>query len=112
MIAPTIEKEIEFYYNSKGESPIINWLDNIDNITRKRIQTRILRLASGNYGDFKKVNKNILELRIDFGSGYRVYFAEINNKIVLLLYGGDKKTQTKDISRAIAYFEEYRGKND
>ena len=110
MIAPIIEKEIDFYYDSKGESPIINWMSKLDNITKKRIQTRILRLSSGNYGDFKKVNKNILELRLDFGSGYRVYFAEIDNKIVLLLCGGNKKTQSEDIEKAITYFAEYRGK--
>lgn len=104
------EKQVEFYYNSKGESPIINWLNKLNNITKKRIQSRILRLTTGNYGDFKKVDKNILELRLDFGSGYRVYFAEVNNKIVLLLCGGNKKTQQKDIEKAITYFNEYRGK--
>jgi putative addiction module killer protein len=109
MIAPIIEKEIELYYDSKGKSPIINWMSKPDNLTKKRIQTRILRLSSGNYGDFKKVNKNILELRLDFGSGYRVYFGEDGKNIVILLSGGDKKTQKNDILEAIGLWHQYKG---
>lgn len=109
MAATTIEKEIIFYYNHKGEAPVVTWLSSLDNVTQKRIQSRILRITSGNYGDFKRLNKDVYELRLDFGAGYRVYFAEVNDRIVLLLCGGDKKTQNKDIEKAINYYNEYQG---
>ena len=69
---------------------------------------RLDRLELGNFGDCKPVGEGVLELRLDFGPGYRVYFAEDGPIIVLLLIGGDKNTQTKDIKTAKAYWQEHR----
>ena len=69
-----------------------------------------MRLELGNYGDCKALKGGISELGFKFGSGYRVYFAEDGDKIVILISGGDKSTQTKDIKKAIEYWQEY--KND
>jgi putative addiction module killer protein len=74
---------------------------------RKRILTRISRRQQGNYGDCEAVGEGISELRMFFGPGYRVYFGENGNDIVILLCGGDKGSQDKDIQQAKIYWEEY-----
>ncbi len=78
------------------------WIDGLSDIrARARIQVRIERLASGNPGDVKSVGDGISELRIDYGPGYRVYFKKVGKTIVILLVGGDKRTQSKDIKNAL-----------
>ena len=67
---------------------------------RARIDARIYRLVLGLYGDVKSVGRNVSELRIDYGPGYRVYFTERHGDIVILLAGGDKRTQSRDIETA------------
>lgn len=104
--------EIEYLILPNGKAPIIEWLNSLDSITRKRINQRILRIEDGNFGDFKKLNDNISELRFNFGKGYRVYYTEENNKIILLINGGDKSKQSKDIEKANELLEQWRIKND
>ena len=65
-------------------------------------------MAAGNFGDVEPVGEGVLELRIDWGPGYRVYFGRIGQVVVLLLCGGDKRTQQRDIKRAKDYFEDYK----
>jgi putative addiction module killer protein len=78
------------------------WLDGLSDIqTRSRILARIERLADGNPGDVKPVGEGISELRIDYGPGYRVYYLLRRRELVILLAGGDKRTQARDINRAI-----------
>ena len=77
------------------------WLDSLTDIrARARIQVRIERLASGNAGDSKPVGKGVSELRIDYGPGYRVYYTKRGNELIILLAGGDKKSQLTDIKTA------------
>jgi putative addiction module killer protein len=79
------------------------WIDGLQDIrARARILVRIERLKAGNPGDFKPIGEGISELRIDYGPGYRVYFKRIGQKVIILLAGGDKKTQPKDIRTAIS----------
>ncbi len=79
------------------------WFLNLrDRTTRLRIQARIDRIEDGNFGDHKSVGENVFEMRLQFGSGYRIYYVERNNQIVILLAGGDKSTQSTDIQNAIA----------
>lgn len=79
------------------------WLDDLSNIGgRARILARIERLRGGNLGDWKSIGNGIGELRIDAGPGYRVYFTRIGSEMVILLAGGDKSTQSRDIRRAKA----------
>ena len=73
--------EIEYLILPNGKAPIIEWLNSLDSITRKRINQRILRIEDGNFGDYKKLSENISELRFTFGKGYRVYYTEENNKV-------------------------------
>jgi putative addiction module killer protein len=79
----------------------IKWLDNLkDSETIARIDIRIQRMRTGNFGDVKPVGEGISELRIHHGAGYRVYFKQTDKTIVLLLCGGNKSTQSKDIAAA------------
>jgi putative addiction module killer protein len=100
-------KEILIFANTAGNQPFKKWLESLDSTVRSRITNRILRLSLGNYGDYKSLGKGLIELRFHFGSGYRVYFAEDGEKIVLLINGGNKKTQKKNIQLAIEYLNEY-----
>jgi putative addiction module killer protein len=78
------------------------WLDGLRDIrARARILVRIERLASGNPGDVKAVGEGVSELRINYGPGYRVYFKRRGQKVIVLLAGGDKSTQVKDIKTAL-----------
>jgi len=80
----------------------VTWLDDLKDLHgRARILARIERLALGNPGDVKPVGEGISELRIDCGPGYRVYFKRFGQKILILLAGGDKRSQTKDIKIAL-----------
>ena len=77
------------------------WIDNLRDIkARARILVRIERLAAGNPGDVKAVGEGVSELRITYGPGYRVYFKQQGQELIILLAGGDKSTQSKDISVA------------
>ena len=78
------------------------WLDNLKDATAyAHIETRLFRLALGLPGDVKPVGKGVSELRIDYGPGYRVYFTKQGNTLIIILAGGDKSTQAKDIQMAI-----------
>ncbi len=78
------------------------WLDGLRDIrARARVLVRVERLAAGNPGDVRPVGKGVSELRIDYGPGYRVYFIQQGQEIVILLAGGEKRTQAKDIKTAL-----------
>jgi putative addiction module killer protein len=76
------------------------WIDGLQDI-RARILVRIERLAAGNTGDVKSVGEGVSEMRIDYGPGYRVYYKKIGQKVVILLAGSDKNSQSKDIKTAL-----------
>ena len=80
----------------------IQWLEDLRDIqTRARVQARIQRLATGNPGDVEPVGEGVSELRINYGPGYRVYFKKRGRELIILLAGGDKSTQAKDIKAAL-----------
>ena len=102
-------RQLEVYRTPNGQEPFVEWLRSLrDSETRRRIQSRIRRLTAGNLGDYKSVGDGVFELRLQFGPGYRVYFGQVDNTIVLLLCGGDKSSQGRDIERAKAYWREYK----
>jgi putative addiction module killer protein len=102
------EKQILYYLMADGRSPFLRWREAItDKATRARIDARIRRVSTGNLGDCQPVGEGVFELRVHFGAGYRVYFANDGEEIVLLLVGGSKATQDKDIKNAKEYWADY-----
>ncbi|WP_330206782.1 type II toxin-antitoxin system RelE/ParE family toxin [Pseudomonas sp. AM14(2022)] len=82
-----------------------------DSRARMRIQVRIDRMADGNFGDFKAVGEGLSEVRIDYGPGYRVYFMQQGRQVVILLCGGDKSSQPRDIKQARLIAESWQEQN-
>ena len=107
MLAPH-PRELQIYQNLNGREPFTKWLESRDQKTQERIEALLDRLVDGNFGDCKPVGEGISEIRLHFGAGYRIYFGEVENTIVLLLCGGDKSSQTRDIKRAKTYWHEYK----
>lgn len=105
-------KKILFYKDKDGKEPVKQWLKTLDKTFVNRITLRLIRVENGNYGDYKVLDNEISELRFDFGKGYRIYFSEIDNVIVLLLNAGDKKLQSKDILKAKEHLNIWRNNND
>jgi putative addiction module killer protein len=105
----TQPREIERYVTADGQIPFDNWFDSIRvSKTQTIISKRLDRVRMGNLGDYRSVGGGVFELRIDYGRGYRIYFGQVGTTIVLLLCGGDKSTQIKDISQAQEYWRDYR----
>ncbi|MBV9852720.1 MAG: type II toxin-antitoxin system RelE/ParE family toxin [Armatimonadetes bacterium] len=104
-----VEREVKVLVPESGKAPFDIWLAGIrDQKTRQRIQARLTRLQNGNFGDFQSVGKEVFELRIFFGPGYRIYFALAGDVMIVLLGGGDKGTQSKDIEAAQMLWQEYK----
>ncbi|MGB9196799.1 MAG: type II toxin-antitoxin system RelE/ParE family toxin [Terriglobales bacterium] len=101
--------EIRRYFTSSGRDVFGEWLAELKDVrTRAKIVARIDRLAAGNFGDCKPLRGGLSELRVDWGPGYRVYYALVGKERVLLLGGGDKRKQSSDIKRALEYLKDYR----
>jgi len=101
--------EIRRYLTEGGRDVFGEWMAGLkDAKTRAKIVARIDRLAVGNFGDCKALGGGLLELKIDWGPGYRVYYALIGKEWVLLLAGGDKRRQSSDIDRARKYLADYK----
>jgi putative addiction module killer protein len=100
-----------YYQTADRRQPFAEWLAALrDKQARGRVRIRLARLRAGSFGDCEPVGEGVLELRIDWGPGYRVYFARLGQVVILLLCGGDKRTQDKDIERAKDYFKDYKAR--
>lgn len=107
--------EIEIYVGANGEKPFSDWLRELKDLGAKaKIRVRLDRVRLGNFGDCESVGEGVGELKFHFGPGYRVYFGKSDNLCILLLLGGSKKTQVKDIKKAKEFWRDYlsRGKSD
>jgi len=101
--------EIRHYVSRAGKDVFDDWLSALaDRRAQAKTATRIDRLAAGNFGDCKPLRQGVCELRIDWGPGYRIYYAMIGKVCVLLLRGGDKGKQSADIGRAVEHFNDYK----
>ena len=96
------------YVTADGKNPFRDWLDVLDVQTRARIQARILRFSTGNLGDHKTVGSGVWEARVMFGPGYRIYFGKDGASLLVLLVGGDKASQSRDIRRAQGFWKDYQ----
>jgi len=100
--------ELQYYVDRAGREVLTEWLSQLnDDRAVARIAARIQRIAQGNFGDVKTLRDGVRELRVHYGPGYRVYFAMIGRRCVLLLCGADKRRQPADIARAVEYLQDY-----
>ncbi len=105
-----MQYELNILKTNEGKKPFVDWLEKLDIKTQARINNRLSRIKIGNFGDFKSIGDKIFELRLFFGPGYRIYYGITEEKIVLILSGGDKNNQSRDIEKAkklwATYFKE------
>lgn len=99
---------IREYLTRDGRSPFREWLDSRVKAVKARIQARLLRFELGNLGDHKSIGEGIWEARVMLGPGYRIYFGKDGDAIIVLLLGGDKGSQAKDIARAQGFWRDYQ----
>jgi putative addiction module killer protein len=101
--------EVRRYITATGKDVFGEWLASLkDARARAKVAARVARLAVGNFGDCRPLREGVWELRINWGPGYRVYYAMLERTCVLLLCGGDKRKQAADIKRAIEYWNDYQ----
>lgn len=106
-------KEIEFYVTPEGKCPYLEWAEALSLEYQIRMNTRLKRMQEGNYGDHKKLqNSELSELRMTFGKGYRVYYKELDNIIILIVAGSDKSDQKATIKLADKYLNEYLNRSN
>jgi len=96
------------YLDPGGRSPYAEWFDDLDAQAAAKVAVAITRLAQGNFSRVKGVGGGVSECRLDFGPGYRIYFGKDGEGLVILLGGGTKKRQQKDINDAIARWHDYK----
>ena len=109
MVSRSQVKFIKVYRTPTGRVAFTDWVNSLKSKTvRHRLEERLVRLANGHFGDCKSVGEGVFELRLFFSAGFRVYFAEYRQSIILLLCGGDKSTQTRDIQKAKAYWKQFK----
>jgi len=102
--------ELVVYVTEEGKAPFDEWFNKLDTAAALKVRTALARIETGNLGDVKPVGQGVSERRIPFGPGYRVYFGQDGDKLVILLCGGTKKRQSKDIEQAKAFWDDYKSR--
>jgi putative addiction module killer protein len=100
--------EIRYYVAAEGQQPFATWFADLEGVARAKVTRAIVRLEQGNFSSVKSVGEGVFEYRIDFGPGYRVYLGQDGPTLVILLTGGTKKRQQRDIDEAHAYWQDYK----
>jgi putative addiction module killer protein len=95
-------------FETNGRSPFGTWFDRLDSVPAAKIVIALTRLKAGQHSNVKSVGSGVMEYKIDFGPGYRIYFGIDGDNLIILLCGGDKKTQGKDIEKAKKYWQDYK----
>jgi putative addiction module killer protein len=104
-------RELYYFEEPKGRYPYREWLASLkDSVTIARLDVRLTKLILGNFGKHRSVGEGVIELKEDFGPGYRIYVGEDGPRIVVILCGGDKSRQTADIQRAKDYWKQYKSR--
>jgi len=102
-------KQLILYKTASGDVPYRDYVDSLrDRAAAAKIRVRVARAEAGNFGDHRSVGHGVIELRIDFGPGYRVYAAPYGTQIIVLLGAGDKSTQDQDIAKAHDYWDDFK----
>ena len=100
--------EIRYYVAANGSQPFAEWFVDVEPVARAKVARAIARMEQGNLSNAKAVGGGVLEYRLDFGPGYRVYFGRDGDVLLILLTGGTKKRQQRDIEDARAYWQDYK----
>jgi putative addiction module killer protein len=100
--------DIEEYVDPRGRSPYGIWFNRLNPVAAAKVATALTRLGGGNFSNVKGVGSGLLECRIDFGAGYRIYFGKDGERLVILVGGGSKKRQGDDIAAAQASWQDYK----
>ena len=109
MYTSRVQRKSIIYKTAAGVEPYVEYLDSLrDRQAAAKIKIRVTRAEMGNLGNHRTVGLGVIELKIDFGPGYRVYVAPYGNEAIILLCAGDKSAQDKDIARAHSYWEDCR----
>lgn len=107
-----VEQTILYYEANDGKTPFLDWLNSLKDMrARAIVRARLVRIQLGNFGDCKSIGGGVFEFRIAHGPGYRIYFGRDSNTIVILLCGGDKSSQSKDITKAKLLWKEHKNAN-
>lgn len=104
---PSAVFEVRYYLSPDGRSPFENWFVTLDPTARAKLTVALTRLEQGNTSNVKGVGGGVLECRIDFGPGYRVYFGRDGMALIILLTGGTKRRQQRDIQEARVMWADY-----
>lgn len=96
------------YITAEGQSPFAKWFDVLPHQPAAKIAVALTRLELGNFSNVKSVGEGVLEYRLDFGPGYRIYFGRDNDTVIILLIGGTKQRQQNDIQSAKHYWNDYK----
>ena len=103
-----VAKKVDYYVTNSDKAPFLDWIDGLDTKSQIVIDRFIQRVAQGGARkSVKNLKDGVFEIKIQYASGFRVYFGEDDNKVILLLVGGDKKTQNRDIKKAKEYWSDY-----
>jgi putative addiction module killer protein len=109
---PEMTNTINEYTDEQGKSPYAQWLNSLrDARTKAKIIMQVDKMELGLFGDVEPIGEGLSELRIHYGPGYRVYYGKEGNQVYLLLCGGDKSTQSKDIKKAKQYWKDHKRRN-
>lgn len=100
--------ELQEYTDDKGNSPFSEWFNDLNAQAASKVATALIRMEQGNFSNTKGVGAGVMEYRLDFGPGYRIYFGKDGDKLVILLVGGTKKRQQHDIETAHTRWEDYK----
>ena len=96
------------YLDPSGRSPYAEWFNDLNAQAAAKVSVAVTRLSFGNFGNVKGVGSGVFECKLDFGPGYRIYFGKDGGQLVILLGGGTKKRQQRDIGDAIARWKDYK----
>jgi putative addiction module killer protein len=100
--------DVREYLDGKGRSPYARWFESLNAVAAAKVVTAVTRISLGNFSNVEGVGAGVFEYKLDFGPGYRIYFGKDGETLVVLLGGGSKKRQRRDINEALANWQDYK----
>jgi putative addiction module killer protein len=100
--------DVREYVDRRGRSPYATWFDSLNADAAAKVATAVTRISLGNFSNVEGIGSGVFEYKLDFGPGYRIYFGKDGETLVILLGGGTKKRQRRDINTALANWQDYK----